>query len=99
MSHQFPRKGRLLREALGNEGLLPTARYTIATIAVVAGSLAVIAMAGVSLPEQATAVTYEMAYRAYVADATLPSDPNVVRDFESPRIGLHTGSRTSVAAA
>ena len=75
MSYENPRKQRLLKEALGDERAnLPSFAATCWTVGLIAASLAIVALAGLNLPESTAAVTFS-GYQRH-AELTLPLAPD-----------------------
>ena len=57
MSHFNPRRERLLREALGEDGRPPSVTRTSWTIGVIVAVIAIIALTGIALPQREIAYT------------------------------------------
>ena len=86
MSYENPRKTRLAREALGYEARLPTFGDTCAALAVVGGSLVLIAVATFSVPERHAGAAVGDVYQAS-AEHAVPANPHVATD--APRARMH----------
>ena len=69
MSIDNPRKDRLLREALGNdEHRLPSVTRTCWTLGLIVAAIAVIALAGIGLPDQPEVAYTPLPYHDAIAN-------------------------------
>lgn len=96
MSYENPRKIRLSREALGYDARLPTSGDTCAALAVVGGSLFLIAVATFSMPERHAGAAVGDVYQAS-AEYAVPANPHVATD--APRARMHALTHLSPTAA
>src|SRR5690349_7003490 len=96
MSYENSRKTRLMREALGDGQRVPTFGDTCAGLAVLGGTLLLIAIASFSMPDRNAGAATADVYQASAEDA-VPANPHVATD--APRERMRISPRPAPATA